>query len=280
MDRPIIAIISRILHRPPDKKVGMPMAMGGYVSYIRAVFENGGIPVLAPLIDSEDYINELYHKADGFIFTGGEDVQPENPQCGVVQDPAPLSYNWMAVRDRFYQNQEHDLAKRYDQYLLRDKVEIALAKKLLYSPKPTFGICRGIQILNVASGGTLHLDLQRDRPGSISHFNWNNKKDDFLNLSHKIKIENRSLLKSLLNVDEIEVNSLHRVGVKCVGDGLRPVGYCSEDGLVEAIELENCQSEFFLAVQWHPEILATYYPKTWSILFKSLVDAAHRYQSY
>ena len=130
---------------------------------------------------------------------------------------------------------------------LRDALETELLKAFLPTGKPIFGVCRGIQILNVFCGGTLHQDIRdvqkcRHRDRLCCRFG-----------SHKIRVEEGSVLRTLLGETEVLVNSLHHQAVDRPGDGLR-ICAVSEDGIAEAAELTG--HPFCLSVQWHPEMMA------------------------
>lgn len=162
---------------------------------------------------------------DGIVFTGGEDVAagfskavPEN----LVQKPD-------GQRDRF-------------EFQLIDK---ALAQKI-----PLFGICRGMQVINVRLGGTLIADLQHD--GFRKHETKSGEEE----VRHTIRVETGTLLEKIAEQSDGEVNSYHHQAVKNLADGLTVSSY-SEDGVIESVEWkEPAGRPFLLAVQWHPERMA------------------------
>jgi putative glutamine amidotransferase len=150
---------------------------------------------------------------------------------------------------------------------LRDKMEIALVHAAVNSDLPFLAICRGIQVVNVALGGTLYTHISDQLPGALHHEFDDNRPRDYL--THSVKVEDGSQLAELLGDTHIRVNSLHHQGVQQMAAGLRTVAV-AEDGLVEALEL--CGHPFGLAVQWHPEAL----PKLEAMqaLFRGLVKAS------
>ncbi|MEK7122485.1 MAG: gamma-glutamyl-gamma-aminobutyrate hydrolase family protein, partial [Patescibacteria group bacterium] len=127
----------------------------------------------------------------------------------------------------------------------RDAVEVALLTEAMKQNKPVFCICRGMQILNVALGGTLHQDIPKDISSALSHMQQENE-----NLSHRVQLEDGSFLEKLYKQKEITVNSFHHQSIKGLGKGLRITAHAS-DGIVEAVEHEDLP---VIGVQWHPEI--------------------------
>jgi putative glutamine amidotransferase len=221
------------------------MNMLGVVSgddYARAVEACGGIPMVIPYITRRDTISNLAQKLDGLVLGGGE-------------DPDPALYG---------QNPQHGLGT-VD--LERDELELGLVGEMLTAGKPIFGICRGIQLLNVAFGGTLWQDLRNHWHGTIQHQQRAGRK----HLSHVLQIAQGSQLQTHLGgVNRLRCNSFHHQAVHHVGMDLRPVAW-DEEGLVEAIE--HPDFPFVIGVQWHPENI-------WNInsqakrLFEAFVSAA------
>ena len=194
-------------------------------TYLRALKAAGAIPVVMPLeIQGED-LKQLAKELDGFIFTGGPDVHPflfgEETQahCGNVSEE-------------------------------RDKMELALLPFILEQRKPILGICRGIQVLNIAMGGTIWQDIasmtSSDFP--IAH----SQPFAYHLPSHTVSLTEGSLLKELSERDTLRVNSMHHQAVKDLAPGLMASAY-SPDQLIEALEMPGYP--FFVGVQWHPEYL-------------------------
>ncbi|NJN97696.1 MAG: gamma-glutamyl-gamma-aminobutyrate hydrolase family protein [Anaerolineales bacterium] len=215
-------------------------------SYINAVIQAGGLPVLIPLQVQGELLEELFQRLDGLIFSGGGDIDPacygETPQVDTLDEINPL----------------------------RDEVEIRLMQLATERGKPFLAICRGIQVMNVANGGSLWQDIFRQKPQAIRHnyYSTDTRPRDYL--AHDVTLEPGSLLSRILDADRLPVNSLHHQGVKQVGSRLRAVGHAA-DGLVEVLEVPN--HPFGLGVQWHPEELVDSQPEARQ-LFAGLVSAA------
>lgn len=195
-------------------------------TYPRAVRAAGGLPILLPLEGTDEDWKQLAAMCGGFLFSGGPDPHPflfgdeTHSACGNVS-PA------------------------------RDSMEIRLLKAAMELKKPVFGICRGIQILNVALGGTIYQDIpnQVERSFPLAH----RQPFHYTVPSHYVNIKKGSLLsKASGGLERISVNSQHHQAIKTPAPGLVPVGWAS-DGVIEAIEKPDYP--FFLGVQWHPEYL-------------------------
>jgi putative glutamine amidotransferase len=154
----------------------------------------------------------------------------------------------------------------------RDELEIALMRLATQRHKPFFAICRGIQVMNVANGGSLWQDVASQMLQPIRHDYYHHDRHPTNYLAHQIVLKPSSLLGKILKTDHLPVNSLHHQGVKTVAPNLRAVGY-ADDGLVEA--LEAADHPFGLGVQWHPEELVAEQESARK-LFVALVEAAHK----
>jgi putative glutamine amidotransferase len=203
---------------------GRPLSSIG-MAYVDAVVRSGAVPVMAPLGLPEDALDALLERLDAIIFTGGGDIQPE-----------------------VYGSQPHPLVDSVDPE--RDRVELHLARRVVERGKPFLGICRGLQVINVALGGTLYEDILDQRPGALQHRYSPGWPRDYH--AHEVQVEPGSRMASILGKQCVPVNSLHHQGIRELGRGLRPCAY-APDRLIEAIELP--QVHFGLAVQWHPECL-------------------------
>lgn len=178
--------------------------------YARSVLRAGGLPIHLPLdADPLDYIDVC----DGLLFTGGADLNPE-------------AYS------------ETNTASDFEQ--IRDDYELALLGAALEAEKPLLGICRGLQLLNVQAGGSLHQDIPE-------HARYDVRPET---RTHSITIEPASRL-NLMFGSTLEVNSLHHQTVDTVGADLSVVAR-ADDGTVEALEMVGRD---VIAVQWHPEML-------------------------
>lgn len=210
-------------------------------SYVHAVESAGGVPVLIPIMKDFDSLHTLLSRLDGLLFSGGIDVHP-------------VAY------------QEEVKAKITETDLGLDKLELVLARWAWQEDMPTLGICRGMQLLNVALGGTLYQDLATDYPKSLPHANGDLPRNQTV---HSVDIMPDSRMRQVLGVDNVMVNSLHHQAVKKLGKGIVASGL-AEDGIVELLEVP--ERSFMLAVQSHPEELYRDYP-VWTRLFRAFVVA-------
>jgi putative glutamine amidotransferase len=239
-DRPMIGITTRaILVRAGQKERPGDSVPRGYV---RGVEESGGIPILLPTVDPS-LAPRILDRIDGLILAGGEDVHPrlygEEPVVEID-----------AVDER------------------RDHFEIALVRAARERDLPTFGVCRGIQVMNVALGGTLYQDIPSATGSRTSH----TQKSVEDCLWHRIEVERGSLLSRLVGEGEVSTNSFHHQALKSIGAGLRVVAKSLSDGLVEGVE--DPSRRWFLGVQWHPEISFVQGDPPSRRLFEGIVGAA------
>lgn len=228
----------------PDMVLPGPKLLGVSLSddYAHGVEAAGGIPVVIPFLESEDNLVALADKLDGLLLSGGEDVDP-------------LRYGEQPVIG---------LGKIVPE---RDALECNLMQAMIERGKPILAICRGIQLLNIALGGTLYQDLPTQWDSDILHAQRARRS----HLSHAIRVSKDSKLFQLLGKqEEIYSNSFHHQAVKDCGRQLRPVAW-DPDGLIEAVEHETLP--FVVGVQWHPENLWRTTPYYLG-LFKGLVDAS------
>lgn len=189
--------------------------------YMQGIEAAGGIPVMMPMTADNDTLSQLVTLVDGILLTGGHDVSPalygeaKSTACG---EPC----------------------------VLRDEMEPKLLDLALAADKPVFGICRGIQLLNAALGGTLYQDLPTEYPSGVDH----HMTPPYDRVVHSVRILPNTPLAALVGKETLGVNSYHHQAVKALSDKLLPAAY-SEDGLVEAAYMPD--KRFVLAVQWHPE---------------------------
>lgn len=221
----------------------------GIVAYVRAIEKYGGEAILFE--NDADDVDSAVSRVDGVILTGGVDVDP----------------------GRYGGNLDHSLSERDEYNAARDTFEIALACRVRDRAIPTLGICRGLQIANVAFGGTLIEDLGDELGiGSpIDHRQTNAagvERTDYAP-GHVVDLRAQSALARLLRVERFATNSLHHQAIRDVGEGLVVVGRTS-DGVIEAIDA-TFPHPFFYAVQWHPEELDDAIS---GALFHGLIDAA------
>ena len=195
--------------------------------YILSILRAGALPLILPMIPpDEPQYQELMEKAlasvDGLVFTGGPDI-----------DPAYYG--------------EDMLPGCHLPFFDRDKADMTLMEKTLKTRKPFLGICRGIQVLNAAMGGSLYQDLPSQLRLPLAHAQTG------VSEAHQAVLEKDSLIYSLMQAETVTVNSRHHQAVKDVAPGLKTSAK-SQDGIVEALEFIDGRPA--LAVQWHPENLA------------------------
>ena len=215
------------MHRP---KIGvMPLydfekdSIWMLPGYLNGIEKAGGLPVILPLSDDFELLDQILNEFDGFIFTGGQDV-----------DPAVYGQKKLPVCEEICR--------------LRDRMESYLIPRIIKLDKPLLGICRGIQILNAVLGGTLYQDLHTQLGTSVSH----SQNKPYGRGTHFVAIKRGTKLFEILGVETLHVNSMHHQGI-CKVAPCAVVGAVSTDGLVEAIEVPD--RNMILGVQWHPEYL-------------------------
>lgn len=211
-------------------------------AYLSAVQQAGGVPVVLPPQLSAASLARLARGLDGVLLTGGGDIDP----AVFGEAPHPTVYEVASSRDT----------------LETAVVGIALERRL-----PILAICRGIQLLNVALGGTLFQDVGTD-PGTELRHGQQEPRDQ---PTHKVRVAAGSLLAETLGADELEVNSMHHQSVKALGKGLTAVAW-APDEIIEGIELDD-RSRFVVGVQWHPEELVRH-SEAARRLFAALVRSA------
>lgn len=238
---PVIGITAQ--RRDVTTSYGAQPATTVTLSYSNAVIGAGGVPVIFPILEPEA-IAHLMERVDGIVLTGGGDVEPAR-----------------------YNGAGHEAVYGVDP--ARDGSELAVARFAAAHKLPVLAICRGIQVLNVALGGSLIADIPSQVEGGFEHFVTGN---GAATRAHQaISLEEGCGLARLFGTTSIKVNSLHHQSVLEPAPGLRPVAW-SDDGVVEAMEPED-ESWPLLAVQWHPENLVDTEPAA-RTLFDELVSAA------
>ena len=199
--KPIIGIA--ISNRVKSKKIYSVINN----DYIKAVQKAGGIPILIPFSNNIENIKEYTDKIQGIIFTGGEDI-------------SPLAYNEDPLKEVECIIEE------------RDRFELELFKEVYEKQIPILGICRGLQLINIALGGNLYQDINSQIPNSYGHAPKHTLRH---NLYHSVKIEKYSKLFDIFKTEDLKVNSFHHQSVKKLGTDLK-VTALSNDGIIEAIE--------------------------------------------
>lgn len=219
--------------------------------YLEQVAAAGAIPVQIPIVagmDDEGLLEQI-RRCDGFLLPGGGDFDPDWYGESWIPGFGPDS----SAIDR----QGQETALRF--------IRLAVA-----SGKPVLGICLGMQVLNVALGGSLYQDIATQIPSPVAHRNPAKVLEDRWKLAHTVRLAKESVVGRLSGKEEISVNSFHHQAVKAIAEGLRPTAW-AEDGLVEAIESADGLT---LGVQWHPENLAYAGDPYAAAIFRWLTDAA------
>lgn len=215
--------------------------------YVDMVAHAGGLPVLLP---PTEQVADVLPRLDGLILSGGSDVEPS--RYGAARDPAAGPF-----------------------FPVRDAAELELCRHALAAGLPVLGICRGLQLINVALGGTLHQHLP-DVVGNDSH-----SPQETGYGSHKVSVASGSQLAAILGRSEAAVPTHHHQAIDALGAGLVATAW-ADDGVIEAAELQSgghsptaprdgqpyASSQFMVAVQWHPEVGED------PSLFRALVAAA------
>jgi putative glutamine amidotransferase len=246
---PAIGVPTQTLQAIDGIPADLPRSWVMNQRYLVALAAAGAAPSLIPLFDDQpDTLRALYDRLDGVFVAGGVDVDPASygaaphPRLGRIDPP-------------------------------RDRVELRLVEWAMAEGKPVLGVCRGVQVLNVAAGGTLFQDCATQIPGAIKH--------DYLPtegwardyLAHQVELSGGSRLHAIFGQGTTRVNSMHHQAVQRIGAGLVPTAH-APDGVVEA--LERPDHPFLLGVQWHAEMLIDRDPGG-RRLFTDFVAAATRW---
>ncbi|SEI65232.1 putative glutamine amidotransferase [Kandleria vitulina] len=220
--KPVIGIAGNVLK---DSGGMFPGYRRSYVNedYNMAVIQNGGVPFIIPVSQSDEVIEEQVSMIDGLIISGGSDIS----SLEYEEEPLPLLGDILPERD----------------YFDRKLLDVAIKRQI-----PILGICRGIQFINVYHGGTLYQDHSYYGKDVIRH--WQGHDPDVK--THHVHLEKESKLYDIYNNEDITVNSFHHQSVKDLGKGLKITGK-SKDGIIEGVE--SIDYPFMVAVQWHPEML-------------------------
>jgi putative glutamine amidotransferase len=190
--------------------------------YFEGVYRSGGLPFLIPVIEPSA-ASQVISKLDGLLLTGGSDVDPY-----------------------FFNMEPHPALGRVNPY--RDELELTLCREARQKGLPVFGICRGVQLMNVAMGGDLYQDIAAEMESDtiICH----DQQAPKWYGSHEVTIKEGTRLQKILGTEKVRANSFHHQAIRQLGRSLYPSAYAS-DGTIEAVECDD--NSFFLGVQWHPE---------------------------
>lgn len=239
MKKPVIGITCgiEIVERSSEREVLLD-------AYSDAVERAGAVPLILPNTHDPSLVREMAERLDGVLLTGGMDADP-----------------------RLYGARADQSVSRI--HLRRDSLEIGLARHVVRETRlPVFGICRGLQILNIALGGDLIVDLpSAGFPCHSFHDIYGREA-----VSHEIRIEPGSLLAGIAGQEILGVNSFHHQAVKTPAPGLAVTARSVPDGVIEALELPG--DRFVLGVQWHPEGMTE--DAVSRALFRRFTEAAAR----
>lgn len=208
--------------------------------YMEGVTQAGGLPLMLPLTDDAVALDQLSALCDGFLLTGGHDV-------------SPALYG------------EHPLPVCGDTSPQRDRMELGLLHRAMALDKPVLGICRGIQFVNAALGGTLWQDLPSHHPSEVCH----RQAPPYDAPAHTVAVLPDTPLSRLLKTDTLAVNSYHHQAVRDLAAPLEAMAL-APDGLIEAVWHPG--QRFLWAVQWHPEFSFRSDPAARAV-FRAFVEA-------
>ena len=184
-------------------------------AYVKAVYRAGGTPLVLPVVDPSD-VDALVDAVDAVVITGGCDVDPASYGRDPDEQLGPIDPR-------------------------RDASDLAIARAVVARNMATLAVCRGVQILNVALGGTL-----------TQHVDDHMRLDQYNINAHTVKIDAQSRLAQIVGTETLGVNTLHHQVLDALGNGVRAVAH-NEHGHTEAIEIDGAPN--VLGVQWHPEFL-------------------------
>ena len=235
MIKPIIGIGSDVAQKKGERERAF-----AYATYIESLRRAGAVPVLIP--PQPENAEVLVENLDGVVLAGGDDCDPS-----------------------VYGEERHPSVEPMDPR--RQNNDLMLARVARERGIPTFGICLGVQMMNVASGGTLIQDIASEVKTEIDHASEPSDRH-----RHDVLVEKGTRLDKILGKQELEVNSSHHQAIRDLGEGLRVTAH-APDGVIEG--LEDPAHPFYLGVQWHPEDMSG--ERSASALFGAFVEAARTY---
>ncbi|MDQ3841542.1 MAG: gamma-glutamyl-gamma-aminobutyrate hydrolase family protein [Actinomycetota bacterium] len=244
---PIIGVTATLKE---DPELVETRPLGSFVradlDYVAGVAGAGGTPMVLPPI--AEVAEEMVRGIDGLLLTGGSDLNPRYYD----EEPIPELGATLPERDAF---------------------EMAIVRQALERGVPVFGICRGMQVLNVALGGTLYQDLPSQlHPDLIAH----RQRMPKWQWTHEVEVEADSEVAKITEATDLRVNSYHHQAIKDLADDLLAVAYAS-DGVVEALESRDLSERWLVGVQWHAESMRDAQSSEHRNLFKAHVLAAERH---
>ncbi len=215
--------------------------------YFNSILKAGGIPLVIPPFEETDLLIEMLNRVDGILLSGGADVNP----LFLHEEPVEALHNINPYRDR---------------------QELLLVRLAANRQIPILGICRGIQVMNAALGGTLYQDIDTQSEGPhIKH----SQDLDRAYASHTVNLEPDSILANLFHTEKLAVNSFHHQAVKETAPGFRVTARAT-DGVIEAIE--STEYKAMIGVQWHPECFIVNHDEYMLPLFQWLIGEALSFQ--
>lgn len=232
-----------VLNRDHKPLIGVSVSNTMKATCTRSIELAGGIPFIIPVTTNVTLIEQTLSQLDGLLMSGGEDINPAyygeevSEHCGKINDA-------------------------------RDEYELLLLKKAMDRNLPIFGICRGLQLINVAMGGKLYQDIPTEHPSDIKHTVFETVADPV----HDISIEAGSVVATWLNTNRLPVNSKHHQGIKTLAPELKITAWSMPDSIPEAIEAYPIRP--IMGVQFHPELNAAEGDSTCLHLFEHLVSQA------
>jgi putative glutamine amidotransferase len=237
--RPIVGVTSQ-----PKQAISASGNLDSHVighTYTDSVIRAGGVPVILPPVPN-DGVAALVDRLDGIVFTGGGDMEP----CRYGEEPHPEIRKTNSDRDEF---------------------EILLVHEAKSRRLPVLAICRGLQVVNVALGGTLIQDI----PSAIGSTDHGVRGEAVYEAHQPVTIDANSKIAKAVRTTELMVNSIHHQAVKVLGPGFRAVAW-ADDGVIEGIEHEDDEWPL-LALQWHPEFLGDNCDEASHLLFEAFVES-------
>ncbi len=231
--------VDSVAHRPLGSFVRADL------DYVNGVAQAGGIPMILPPIAGT--AEEVAGRIDGLLLCGGSDLDP----CYYGEEAIPELDVTIPERDAF---------------------EMALVEQVLERGIPVFGICRGLQVLNVALGGTLYQDLPSQWEGDVLKHRQDTPKRQ---PTHEVEVGDGSYIAGVMDREMVKVNSYHHQGIRDLADGLVVTGR-SSDGVIEAVEASDLSKRWLLGVQWHAEAMRGAGPQQ-ERLFEAHVSAAEHH---
>ena len=190
-------------------------------TYAHAISMVGGTPIVLPYSDSEEDMDRYVELCDGFVFSGGKDVEPKRFNEEQINDSLVIHY-------------------------YRDEFEFKMFEKIFKTNKPVLAICRGSQVINVALGGSLYQDIPAQIPSDIKHRQTEGQKE----YSHQINVLKGTPLYELCKTERINANSFHHQAIKDLGKGLKLMA-TADDGIIEGAYFDS--DRYMRLYQWHPE---------------------------